>query len=198
LIPPIPSARLHAWAKLNGGDHRLRLAFFPDEITGFSHSEGAAGSGKPGIDADLEAALASVREAAASGATVVALAHGGIEYQQRPSEEARRLYARLVDAGAALVLGSHPHLLQGCEARSGSIIAYSLGNFLFTLEDEPPEAWKGAILDFLLYRGKVRSFLPRPIIAGHSGTRMDPESDAARERFSRLCSSLEAGSKLNP
>ena len=168
------------------------FAFFPNEITGFTSAEAEAHADRPGIDTDVEAALASVREAAASGATVVVLGHGGVEYSLRPSDEARGLYYRFIDAGAALVLGSHPHLLQGCEARSGSLIAYSLGNFLFTLENEPPEAWNGAILDLLVYRGKVRAIVPRPIIAGYYGTRLDTEMDSARRRFSKLCSGLES------
>jgi poly-gamma-glutamate capsule biosynthesis protein CapA/YwtB (metallophosphatase superfamily) len=167
------------------------FAFFPNEISGFSQAEAAARADREGIDADAKAAVASIREAAASGATVVVLGHGGVEYSLRPSDEARRLYHRFVDAGAALVLGSHPHLLQGCEARSGSLIAYSLGNFLFTLEDEPPEAWPGAMLDILIYRGKVRSFVPRPIQTGYYGTRLDPEAESARRRFSKLCIGVE-------
>jgi hypothetical protein len=167
-------------------------AFFPDESRGFTRADAAAGSSRPGISADEEAALASVRAAKAGGATVVVLAHGGTEYVERPSEAARALYARFVDAGAALVIGTHPHLLQGCEARSGSLIAYSLGNFLFTLEDEPREAWKGAMLDFLVYRGLVRGVVPRPIVAGYDHTELDADGDAAEARFSRLCREIAA------
>jgi poly-gamma-glutamate capsule biosynthesis protein CapA/YwtB (metallophosphatase superfamily) len=171
------------------------LSFFPKESMGFTADEAAAGASKPGIAVGAEAALASVREAASAGATVVVLAHGGAEYVPLPSEEARRLYARFSEAGAALVLGTHPHLLQGCEARSGSLIAYSLGNFLFTLGDEPPEAWRGAMLDFLLYRGRVRGIIPRPIVAGYYDTKLDAEREAGEARFSRLCAGI---GKLQP
>jgi poly-gamma-glutamate capsule biosynthesis protein CapA/YwtB (metallophosphatase superfamily) len=165
-------------------------AFFPDESLGFTRAEAAAGPGRPGIAADEGAALAAVREARASGAAVVVLAHGGAEYQRRPSDAARALYAKFADAGAALVLGSHPHLLQGCEARSGSLIAYSLGNFLFTGEEEPPEALKGAMLDFLIYRGAVRGLRPCPIVAGYDRTEIDDDREGAEARFSRLCAEL--------
>jgi poly-gamma-glutamate capsule biosynthesis protein CapA/YwtB (metallophosphatase superfamily) len=170
----------------------IGFAFFPNENSGFTAADAAARADRPGINADADATIASIRAAAASGATVVVLGHGGVEYNLHPSDEARRLYHRFIDAGAALILGSHPHLLQGCEARSGSFIAYSLGNFLFTLEDEPPEAWKGAMLDLLIYRGKVRGVMPRPIIAGYYGTRLDPDAETARRRFSKLCSDVEA------
>jgi poly-gamma-glutamate synthesis protein (capsule biosynthesis protein) len=165
-------------------------AFYPDESLGFTTAEAAAGTDRAGVSADEASAMASVRGAAAAGACVVVLAHGGAEYVQKPTAAAKRLYARFVDAGAALVIGSHPHLLQGCEARSGSLIAYSLGNFLFTGETEPPEAWKSAVLDFLLYRGKVRGLMIRPIIAGYDFTTVDPGQDSAEARFAGLCAEL--------
>ena len=179
---------------LPGGERLafVGFAFFPREASGFTREEAAAGPGKPGISIDEEKTLGAIREAAASGATVVVLAHGGVEYSTRPSDQARRLYSRFAEAGAALVLGSHPHVLQGCEARSGAVIAYSLGNFLFTLEEEPPEAWRGAELDFLVYRGKIRGILPRPIVAGYYGTVPDPDLDGARRRFSRLSAGISA------
>lgn len=165
-------------------------AFFPNEMLGFTLAEAAAGSAREGVNADENAAMDSVRAAAASGATVIVLAHGGFEYVQEPSRAAKALYARFVDAGAALVLGSHPHLLQGCEARSGSLIAYSLGNFLFTGEREPPAALKSAILDFLVYRGRVRGIMIRPIVVGFDATEPDPDQQGAETRFSRLCRDL--------
>jgi poly-gamma-glutamate synthesis protein (capsule biosynthesis protein) len=175
------------------GPNRLAFVgftFFPDERLGFTVAEAAAGSDKAGVSAEEAAATEAVRTAAASGATVVVLAHGGTEYVRTPSAATRRLYARFADAGAALVVGSHPHLLQGCEARSGSLIAYSLGNFLFTGEAEPAEAWKGAVLEFLLYRGKVRGLMIRPVIAGYDFTTVDPDQDAAQALFAGLCAGL--------
>jgi poly-gamma-glutamate synthesis protein (capsule biosynthesis protein) len=157
---------------------------------GFSSSEAAAAPGVPGVAMDAEASLAAVRRASASGATVIVLAHGGAEYVESPSAAARELYRRFVDAGAALVAGSHPHLLQGCEARNGSLIAYSLGNFLFTGELEPPEAWKSAVLDFLLYEGKVRALMIHPVVAGYDFTTADPDRQGAEARFTALCAKL--------
>jgi len=57
--------------------------------------------------------------------------HFGLE--GRPEETARqREQARAaIDAGAALVLGAHPHVLQRTERYNGGLIAYSLGNFVF-------------------------------------------------------------------
>ena len=168
----------------------LGLAFYPSERQGFTLADAAAHPDRAGIAVDEEATLAAVKSARESGKTVVVLAHGGSEYVEEPNPEARALYARLADAGAALVAGSHPHLLQGCEARSGALIAYSLGNFLFTGETEPPEAWKSAVLEFLLYRGRVRGLRIHPITAGYDFTRLDPDQAGAEKRFSRLCAGL--------
>lgn len=165
-------------------------AFFPKERYGFELADAAAGPGKPGIATDEGAALESVRRAAAEGYTVVVLAHGGTEYQRAPSAQATALYDRFAQAGAALVLGGHPHLVQGCAARSGALVAYSLGNFVFTFEDEPKEAWKSALFEFLVYRGKVRGLRLFPIVAGYYGSAADPDPISAEASFSRLCAAL--------
>jgi len=66
---------------------------------------------------------------------VVASFHWGIEFSPRPSDRQRHLGRYAAKCGADLVLGHHPHVLEGFEiARNGSrrtLIAYSLGNFVF-------------------------------------------------------------------
>jgi poly-gamma-glutamate synthesis protein (capsule biosynthesis protein) len=184
--------------KSNGGERLafLGFAFYPKESLGYSLADSAALPDRPGVAGDTAATLEAIRKAASSGATVVVLAHGGSEYVERPSEEARELYASFVDAGAALVLGGHPHVLQGCAARSGSLIAYSLGNFVFTLEDEPKAAWKSLLLELLVYKGRVRALGAFPVIAGYSDTAADPDRLSAEIRLSRLSAGLvEVGEK---
>ena len=48
-----------------------------------------------------------------------------------------RYVEQFCDAGADLVVGSHPHVLQGFETYKGKLIAYSLGNFLFSNSTNP-------------------------------------------------------------
>ncbi len=48
-----------------------------------------------------------------------------------PTSEQKRLAHKFVAAGADIIIGHHPHVLQGVESYEGAIIAYSLGNFLF-------------------------------------------------------------------
>jgi poly-gamma-glutamate capsule biosynthesis protein CapA/YwtB (metallophosphatase superfamily) len=83
------------------------------------------------IDAIERRVAAVVREASRGHDLVVALAHWGEEYADAPSLAQVRAARALVDAGASLVVGHHPHVLQRIERYRGAVIAYSLGNFLF-------------------------------------------------------------------
>ena len=62
---------------------------------------------------------------------LVVYVHGGIERNTQPEEYQRTLARQYIDAGADLVVGSHPHVLQGIEYYKGKPILYSLGNFVF-------------------------------------------------------------------
>lgn len=62
---------------------------------------------------------------------VVVNVHWGVEKSRSPFHRQRELAHRAIDAGADLIIGHHPHVLQGIERYRGKVIAYSLGNFLF-------------------------------------------------------------------
>lgn len=63
--------------------------------------------------------------------------HWGIEYEPYKSETQERLAKGAIDAGADLVVGAHPHVLQGKELYQGKYIYYSLGNFIFDRQIPP-------------------------------------------------------------
>ncbi|WP_233566710.1 CapA family protein [Cohnella endophytica] len=77
-------------------------------------------------------AVAAIKEAKSNADIVVVMVHWGVERAERPVAHQTDLAHRFVDAGADLVIGSHPHVLQGFEAYKGKWIAYSLGNFVFS------------------------------------------------------------------
>lgn len=58
--------------------------------------------------------------------------HWGTERNTKPDTYQRNLAKKYIDGGADLVIGAHPHVLQGFEFYNGKLIAYSLGNFVFT------------------------------------------------------------------
>jgi poly-gamma-glutamate capsule biosynthesis protein CapA/YwtB (metallophosphatase superfamily) len=92
-----------------------------------------AGPNKPGTAAghDIRLALRAVRDAAASSDLVFVLIHWGVELEARPRPYQVRQAHRMVDAGADVIFGSHPHVLQPMEAYRGRPIFYSLGNFVW-------------------------------------------------------------------
>ena len=81
-----------------------------------------------------------VRRAKINGAQIVILyVHWGEEKEIEPNEEQTELAHAAIDAGADLVLGSHPHVLQGVEKYKGRYIVYSLGNFCFGGNTDPAD-----------------------------------------------------------
>jgi len=67
---------------------------------------------------------------------IIVSLHHGVEYADYPTPGFIKLARELIDSGARVVLGHHPHVLQGIEEYKNGIIAYSLGNFVFDLPDE--------------------------------------------------------------
>lgn len=94
--------------------------------------------------------LADIRAARRAGAdAVIPFMHWGLEYDEAPSLRQRTLARRMIDAGATLVVGAHPHVIQPVERYRDGIVAYSLGNFVFDGFDAP-EAWQGWLLQIEL------------------------------------------------
>lgn len=62
---------------------------------------------------------------------IVAYLHFGNEYSTSPNENQVKIAHELIDLGADVVIGSHPHVPQGIEMYNGKPIFYSLGNFIF-------------------------------------------------------------------
>ena len=88
---------------------------------------------KPGIAwcYDNTKFLASIREAAEHADFVIALPHWGTEHSTELEEVQIDSAHAYIDAGADIVIGAHPHILQGIEYYNGHPICYSLGNFWF-------------------------------------------------------------------
>jgi len=62
--------------------------------------------------------------------------HWGVEYVFYPSPEQQKLARILIDNGADLIIGHHPHVIQGIEEYKGKLIVYSLGNCNFGTEQD--------------------------------------------------------------
>jgi len=115
-----------------------------------------AGPDWPGIAwSEDDQVIADIRAARAAGADlVIPFMHWGWEREGKPGERQRRLARRMIDEGAALVVGGHPHVTQGAETYKGKPIIYSLGNFVFDGFDYP-EAQRGWLLRLKLDKSGV-------------------------------------------
>lgn len=82
--------------------------------------------------------ISDIRAARKSGADlIIPFMHWGWEREPHPTERQRKLARRMIDAGADVVVGGHPHVTQGAEYYRGRLIVYSLGNFVFDGFDYP-------------------------------------------------------------
>ncbi|UJF31631.1 CapA family protein [Paenibacillus hexagrammi] len=88
----------------------------------------------------------AVQKAKQQADLVVVLAHWGTEREDNPDKNQKELAHRYIDAGADLIVGGHPHVLQGFENYKGKWIAYSMGNFIFTTNGNS-KTWDSGILE---------------------------------------------------
>jgi len=156
-----------------------------------------AGPDKPGTAAghDFRLALRAVRDAAASSDLVVVMIHWGVELEARPRGYQIHQAHRMIDAGADVILGSHPHRLQPMETYRDRPIFYSLGNFVWSrvtpalsatavaeVVVEPDGAIRGRLLPVEIVseghpvlvagpegRGQTRSPVRRELERGYAG-----------------------------
>ena len=92
----------------------------------------------------VQRTIAAARE---DGAQVVVVAfHWGSEMETSPDKTQQTLAHLAIDSGADLVVGHHPHVLQGIEKYSGKYICYSLGNFCFGGTSNPSD------MDTMIFR----------------------------------------------
>lgn len=129
-----------------GGGHNLAEASAPAVVTihGQTFAIFAATRVSPSYDwyasknhagilqtYDAEALNCAIAEAESLYDHTIVFVHWGIERNETPEEYQRTLAKGYIDAGADLIIGCHPHVLQGFEYYNGIPIIYSLGNYLF-------------------------------------------------------------------
>lgn len=95
--------------------------------------------------------------------SIIVVLHWGIEGNTGPTATQRAIAGRLVRAGADLIIGHHPHVFFEIERIKGSLIAYSLGNFVFDLPWERKLTHSG-ILDLEIHSdGSINSIKIWPV-----------------------------------
>lgn len=97
-----------------------------------------------------EQVLEDIRTARKRADAVVPFVHWGPENTPQPRPAQARLARKMIDAGAAAVIGGHPHVTQTVEMFRGVPIVYSLGNFVFDYFPGDPPEWTGWVVKLTL------------------------------------------------
>ena len=87
--------------------------------------------------------------------------HAGTEYAVKPHPTQQAFARAAIDAGAAVVIGHHPHVIQPVEEYKDGVIFYSLGNFVF--DQQPPEANKGIAAEITFEGSTRKSYRTLPV-----------------------------------
>jgi poly-gamma-glutamate synthesis protein (capsule biosynthesis protein) len=171
----------------------LRIAFLA-----YNHVEPrwvASGYGDTGPAwLEPETAYADVRRAASVSDFVVVSLHWGAEYMPLPDEFEQEVVRGMLEAGAGLVVGHHPHVVGAVAWEDEGFVAYSLGNFVF---DQPfsVETMQGLVLRCLIDRTGLKQvqLMPVEMEAGQPRVLPPPEARVVK------CEVFEnSGTSANP
>jgi poly-gamma-glutamate synthesis protein (capsule biosynthesis protein) len=129
-----------AFTPLRVDVHGVKVAVLASsQIRDVTSREHAAGSGSPGIAANLDPGplRRAVRAAAASSDVVVVMLHWGTQYTSCADDRQRETARLLAADGADVIVGGHAHRPQGSGWSGRAYVAYGLGNFVWYNNDGP-------------------------------------------------------------
>lgn len=110
---------------------------------------------------DTDTVAEEIADAGSDSDVVIVLIHWGEEYVTQPTQRQRKVSHVMVDAGADLVIGNHPHWIQPAELYNGALIVYSHGNFIFD-QEWSEETKTGIVGVYIFFDGKLKDaeFIP--------------------------------------
>jgi poly-gamma-glutamate synthesis protein (capsule biosynthesis protein) len=194
------AGRPFVFRKGSAGARVFGLASYPVERSGWDGRSIAAGKNRPGIlhtgcggaeaiKAALAAETSGAQEAAGTpGDLLAVLFHGGDEWSSRPNQALRKLCGELILAGADLIIGSHPHIVQGFEWVEGKPVFWSLGNFVFAGMENTGGGDKGLCIRLGFWGKRLAYIEPFPL--NLTGPRTDIAPAEEIERFYALSREL--------
>lgn len=151
-----------------------------------------------GIMNFVEKGMQKLEEAGAD--LKIVCCHWGIEREYLPNQDQMDLGKQCIDAGADLVLGHHPHVLQGIEEYKGKYIVYSMGNFCFGANRNPAD--KDTMIfrqTFILEKGQdivygEAQVIPCSVSSVKNRNDYKP-TPAEGEEYMRILNKINEGSK---
>ncbi len=151
----------------------VRIGFLATDSIGETPAAGAERAGTNRLDmpprtgpldrSQLDRISRDITALKRSVDTVVVMTHWGTQYTHVP-EQSQRIAARaFAAAGADLVLGGHPHWVQGWEKFGSTVVVHSLGNFVFDM-DFQTKTREGVFVEVVLWDGAVKAIEPVPYV----------------------------------
>ena len=122
--------------------------------------------------------------------------HWGGELLTMPKEYQIELAHQVIDAGADLILGHHPHVIQGIEIYQGKVIAYSLGNFIFGSYSESVK--ESMLLEFQQGVAGIEKCRIYPLLVYNREVEFQPSLMAGESRGKFFTYLQEISRELNP
>jgi len=162
----------------------LRLAFLA--FNAIPGGDPVARDGWTWAHWEPEQISAAVSAASEGADAVVVFVHWGYEYDTRVDPAQRQAAELVLKAGADLIVGQHPHVVQSFEVVDGKFVAYSLGNFVFD-QWQGHTAW-GMVLRAFFDDEGLRAVQALPVKAGARPSLMTPREGRLTAR--RLDSGL--------
>lgn len=120
---------------------------------------------KPPLEQANKAVIQDINNLRAQVDILFLMTHWGYEYVTVPPYNLTVEAHSFIDAGVDIVIGSHPHVLQGMEAYKRGLIFYSLGNFIFDFHEKVTKCT--AVLDITIDKNKDFSHTFNPLYIGN-------------------------------
>ncbi len=174
-------------AGMTSGDAKKPLVLDVNgiRIALISFSEGedlTASDGGPGVFGwEVEEVVDTINAIKTTTDIIVIICHCGVEYIPFPPPYVANAFQRIVDAGAHLVIGHHPHVPQGVQIYKNSPICYSLGNFVFYQHTDLLYRKQGFLVKAGLAKGAVVNLELIPYVIQDQGLRL--LEDGERKEF---------------
>jgi len=166
-----------------------KFAFFAAEsIVNFDST-----SGKSGVAfLDSKKIISEIKKIRNDVDFVIVSLHWGNEYKKHPNTNQIRIAHDFIDNGADVIIGHHPHVLQGIERYKDGLIFYSLGNFIFDQRDEPTKRSVIAAIDFY----PMNRWLTNPMVTPIAIKNYHPVLDSGNTREKTIGELIEYGKAL--
>ena len=122
-----------------------------------------------------------IRSCKEKGYLTILIAHAGVEYIPFPPPYIKDIYKNFVDEGADLVVGHHPHVLQGFEIYKNVPIFYSLGNFTMWKKNLRKNCYDSMFLNIKIQDNKLSSVNLVPFKINKNGLNLRSKNECSKK-----------------